>query len=204
MLRKRDHSGWPRMRTIGSRILQRTLSRVNTVLPSPRKNVRLINQSFYPHLRFFCFPLCHWLLSRRMYSYMLVPLLFPGALSRPSRIPVVRYIVVFFPLLFIHFSTCSNARIRLPDIFKKDLAIAVTNPPPWRSRENAEGYRRKPRRHDVRGEVWQIQDTNRRNYRRKGNASAKKQPLEKSKKPLEMNVLISEGIGMKTHFHSPN
>ena len=38
-----------------------------------------------------------------------------------------------------------------------------------------EGYRRKPRRVDVRREVWEVQGRSRRKYRNKGKASALKQ-----------------------------
>ena len=38
-----------------------------------------------------------------------------------------------------------------------------------------EEYGNKPRRNDVRREVWEIQDTSRRKDRKKGKASAKKQ-----------------------------
>ena len=45
----------------------------------------------------------------------------------------------------------------------------------WRSRESTEGYRRKPRRYDVRRDVSEIQDRCRRSGKKKGKTSAKKQ-----------------------------
>ena len=44
-----------------------------------------------------------------------------------------------------------------------------------RSLDSMEGYSRKPRRDEVRREIWQVQGRSRRKDRKKGKASTKKQ-----------------------------
>ena len=64
-----------------------------------------------------------------------------------------------------------------------------------------EGYRRTPRRVDVRRDVWEVQDGSRRNDRNKGKASAKKQGKILSK--LRGIREVSERKGMKSHLRGP-